>query len=211
MKVTKLEHACLVVTEGEDTLIIDPGSFTTPVGDVTGVVAVVITHEHADHWTTDQLERIQQNNPKVRFLGPAGVVAAATGFTIESVTGGDSRDIGPFHLDFYGEKHAVIHPSIPIVDNVGVMVNGALYYGGDSFTIPPVPVDTLAVPIGAPWLKVSEAIDYTAAISPKKSFPTHEMVLSVIGKSMVNARIEAVTTQNGGEFFPLEPGESIDI
>jgi hypothetical protein len=37
------------------------------------------------------------------------------------------------------------------------------------------------------------------------------MVLSVIGKNMANDRIGSVTTANGGEFFPLEPGSSLDL
>ncbi len=211
MKVTKFEHACLVITEGEHVLIIDPGSFTTPMGDIPGVVAVVITHEHADHWTDAQLERIQTLNPRVRILGPAGVTAAASGFTIESIAGGDSRDIGPFHLEFFGEKHALIHSSIPQVDNVGVFVNSTLYYAGDSFTVPEVTVDTLAVPTSAPWLKLGEAMDFVAAVKPKRSFPTHEMLLSVIGKSIANGRIEAMTAAHGGQFHVLEPGDSLDL
>jgi L-ascorbate metabolism protein UlaG (beta-lactamase superfamily) len=211
MKVTKLEHACLIVTEGHDTLVVDPGGYTTPVSDLTGVVAVVITHEHADHWTPEQLERIRESSPEVRFIGPAGVAAAATGFPVEIVGAGDRVDVGEFRLDFFGGKHAVIHRSIPVVDNVGVLVNRTLYYGGDNFTVPGVPVDTLAVPAGAPWLKISEVMDYVAELGPKRAFPTHDMGLSVIGKNLTNTRLETVTKEFGGEYFVLEPGSSLDI
>ena len=37
------------------------------------------------------------------------------------------------------------------------------------------------------------------------------MVLSVIGKNMANDRIGTVTAANGGEFFALEPGQSLDL
>lgn len=211
MKVTKHEHACLVVEKGDSALIIDPGSYTMPMGDVDGVVAIVITHEHADHWTPEQLERIIERNPDARILGPAGVAAAAADFTVETVHDGDELTIEPFDLKFFGAKHAVIHESVPVIDNVGVLVDDELYYAGDSYTVPPVPVGTLATPIGAPWLKIGEAMDYVLAVKPKRSFPVHEAVLSQIGKTMTHARIEAVTAQNGGEFFPLEPGESLDL
>ena len=79
MKVTKHEHACLVIEKGGSALIVDPGAFTMPLGDLLGVVAVVITHEHGDHWTPEQLQRILDRNPGARILGPAGVAAAATG------------------------------------------------------------------------------------------------------------------------------------
>jgi len=211
MKLTKFEHSCLVLDKNGSTLIIDPGSFTMPLTDIMGVVAVVITHEHADHWTPEQLTRILDRNPGARILGPAGVAAAATGFEVEVVKDGDTVEIEPFTLAFYGEKHAVIHSSIPVIDNVGVLVDGELYYGGDSYTVPPVAVNTLAAPIGAPWLKIGDAMDYVLAVKPKRSFPIHDMTLSQAGKSMTQDRIRAVTEQGGGEFFVLEPGQSYDL
>jgi L-ascorbate metabolism protein UlaG (beta-lactamase superfamily) len=212
MRLTKLEHACLILDEAGKTLIVDPGSFTTPLVGTSNVVGIVITHEHTDHWTGDQLKRIVERNPDVQIFGPAGVAAAASEFDITVVHGGDTIEVAPFTLRFFGEKHAVIHRSIPVVDNVGVLINDVLYYAGDSFTIPEgITVDTLAVPAGAPWLKISEVMDYVEAIKPRRSFPTHEMVLSVAGKTMSNARIQSATENGGGEFFPLEPGETLDL
>ena len=212
MKVTKQEHACLVIENAGRTLIVDPGSFTTLLVGMSDVVAIVITHEHQDHWTADQLERILDRNPDVRIFGPAGVVTAASAFSVEVVKAGDVVEVEPFSLRFFGGEHAVIHSSIPVVDNVGVLINDELYYAGDSFTIPEgVAVPTLAVPSGAPWLKIGEVMDYVAAVAPKRGFAVHEMVLSVAGKAMSNARIELATKACGGEFFPLEPGESLDL
>lgn len=212
MKVTKQEHSCLIIENAGKTLILDPGSFTTLLVGMSEVVAIVITHEHQDHWTADQLQRILDRNPDARIFGPAGVAAAASDFTIEVVGGGDTVDVEPFSLRFFGGRHAVIHSSIPVVDNVGVLIDNELYYAGDSFTIPEgIEVPTLAVPAGAPWLKIGEVMDYVAAVSPRRSFPMHEMVLSAAGKSMSNARIQAATEAGGGEFFSLEPGESIDL
>ncbi len=212
MKLTKYEHSTLVIEKSGAALVIDPGSFTMPLSDISGVVAIVITHEHADHWTAEQLTRLLDRNPKARILGPAGVAAAASDFAVETVAGGDTVEVEPFTLRFFGEKHAVIHSSIPIVDNVGVLVDDSLYYAGDSYTVPEgVEVDTLAVPIGAPWLKIGDAMDYVLELKPRRSFPVHDSVLSQIGKTMTQARIEAATQQNGGEFFVLEAGESFDL
>ncbi|MET0302535.1 MAG: MBL fold metallo-hydrolase [Microbacteriaceae bacterium] len=214
MKITKHEHACLVLDEGDSRLVIDPGSFTSPLVDVDRVVAIVITHEHPDHWTAEHLHRLVEANPDARILAPAGVVAAAadTGLDIETVEAGQSVTVGPFALRFFGGRHAVIHSSIPVIDNVGVLVNETLFYPGDSFTIPEgVAVDTLAVPSSAPWLKVAEVMDYVLAVAPKRSFPVHEMVHSDAGKQMANQRIQAVTEQGGGEFVPLAPGETLTV
>jgi L-ascorbate metabolism protein UlaG (beta-lactamase superfamily) len=212
MRLTKLEHSALVIEDSGDALYVDPGSFTTPITASAGTVAVVITHEHPDHWTPEQLGRIVVANPGVRIFGPAGVAAAASGFPVETVAAGDEVEVGPFRLRFFGGQHAQIHPSIPIIDNVGVLVNESLYYAGDSFVVPDgVAVDVLAAPAAAPWMKISEAMDYVMAVAPRRAFPTHEMLLSRAGKDLSNTRLRWAVEQGGGEFLALEPGDSIDV
>jgi L-ascorbate metabolism protein UlaG (beta-lactamase superfamily) len=211
MRLTKLEHASLILEDSGKKLFLDPGSYTTPITEAAQTVAIVITHEHADHWTPEQIDRILGKNPDARVFGPAGVAAAAGALPVEVVQAGDIVEVGPFRLEFFGQRHAVIHESIPVVDNVGVLVNGTVYYGGDSYTVPDVEVDVHAVPAGAPWLKIGDVMDYVLAVKPRRSFPTHEMTLSKAGKDMSNARIKWATEQNGGEFFPLAPGDTLDV
>ena len=211
MKVTKYEHATLVVSSADRNLVIDPGSFLTP-PDFANTVAVVITHEHADHWTEDNLRRILEISPAARIFGPQGVADAAAAFDVQVVRAGDTVTVEPFTLRFFGEKHNVIHSSIPVPDNVGVLVNDDLYYPGDSYTVPDgVEVGTLAAPVGAPWLKIGEAMDYVLAVRPKRAFFAHDMTLSVAGKTMHADRLKWATEQNGGAWLPLEVGESLDL
>ncbi|MHA7986939.1 MBL fold metallo-hydrolase [Rathayibacter sp. CAU 1779] len=212
MKLTKLEHAALILeTEGQK-LFIDPGSFSTPITDATNAVAVVITHEHADHWTPEQLNRILETSPDATIYGPEGVAAAASDFDVTTVHAGDTVEAGPFTLRFFGGKHAVIHSSIPVVDNVGVVVNDTLVYPGDSFAAPELSeINVLAVPSSAPWLKASEFIDYVLGLKPRHAFATHEMVSSVVGKQMANGRIQWAVEQGGGRFLDLQPGDTYDI
>jgi len=212
MRITKQEHACLILESSGKTLVIDPGVFTTALVGLTEVVAVVITHEHGDHWTADQLTRILKSSPDAKLYGPEGVALAATDFDITIVKDGDTINAAPFSLRFFGEKHAVIHSSIPIVDNVGVLVNDALYYPGDSFTVPEgVEVDVLAAPVGAPWLKIGDAIDFVLAVRPRRAFATHEMVLSTAGKAMGGDRLKWAVEQGGGEYVALGPGDTLDL
>lgn len=212
MRVTKYEHATLRIDESGDTLIVDPGSFTTPLDDLGDVVAVVITHEHPDHWTPEHLDRILRDVPGIPVFAPAGVAAAAGDHEITIVSVGDTVTTGHFTLRFFGGEHAVIHESLPEIQNLGVLVNDELYYPGDSYAIPTdVTVDTLAAPLGAPWLKIGEAMDFVLAVKPRRAFGVHDMTLSVIGKNMHRARLQWATEQDGGEFFVLEPGESLDL
>ena len=210
MKVTKYEHSTLLVSIGDDNLIIDPGVFLS-LADFSRVLAVVITHEHQDHWTPDQLNRILERSPDAKILGPAGVAKAASDFDVQIVEAGDTVQVEPFTLTFFGDKHAVIHESIAVPDNVGVLVNDELYYPGDSFTVPDVEVGTLAAPLGAPWLKIGEAMDFVLAVKPQRAFFVHDMHLSVAGKDIHIQRLQWATEQGEGIFHPLEVGESLDI
>ncbi|KQO46660.1 MULTISPECIES: MBL fold metallo-hydrolase [unclassified Frigoribacterium] len=211
MRLTKLEHACLILEKDGRKLVVDPGSFTAPLIDLHDVDAVVVTHEHADHWTPDQLTHLLATNPDATVYGPAGVATAAEGFDVHVVADGDTVEVGPFTLGFHGSRHAVIHESIPVIDNVGVLVDGSLFYPGDQFTVPPVPVDVLATPVGAPWLKVAEVIDYVAAVKPRLAFPTHEQTLSAPGLAMHFDRMKASAQSVGGDAVKLEAHESLDL
>jgi L-ascorbate metabolism protein UlaG (beta-lactamase superfamily) len=212
MRVTKFEHACLRIDENGETLVIDPGSFTAPVDDLGRLVAVVLTHEHPDHWTPEHLDRILRMAPDVPVYAPSGVARAAEGYDITVVAPGDTVQVGTFTLRFFGGTHAVIHSSIPVIENVGVLVNDELYYPGDSYAVPEgVEVGTLAAPIGAPWLKIGEAMDFVLAVAPRRAFGTHDMTLSVAGKTMHRQRLQWATEQHGGEFFALDPGDALDL
>jgi len=212
MRVTKHEHACLRLEREGKTLVIDPGSFTLPLSDLRGVVGVVITHEHPDHWTAQHLDRIRATYPSVPIYAPEGVAQTAAGFDITVVAPGDEVEAEPFRLSFHGGQHAVIHESIPVIDNVGVLVDGEFYYPGDSYAVPKgADVRLLAAPVGAPWLKIGEAMDFVLAVKPRRAFGTHDMTLSRAGLDMGRARLAWAVEQHGGEFVTLEAGEAVDI
>lgn len=212
MRITKYEHAALRIDHGGETLLIDPGSFTTPIDDLGAVVAVVITHEHPDHWTSGHLDRILRAAPGTPIFSTAGVAAAASDYDITVVAPGDEVTVGVFTLRFFGGRHAVIHASVPDVHNLGVLVNDELYYPGDSYAIPDgIEVSTLAAPLGAPWLKIGEAMDFVLAVAPRRCFGTHDMTLSTVGRNMHRQRLQWATEQGGGTFFELDPAESLDV
>ena len=143
MRLTKLEHAALSIEKSGSRLFIDPGKFTTPITEAAGTVAIVITHEHDDHWTSEQLTRILARNPKTPIFtttSAAEKILAANlpdiGEVID-VAAGESVLVGGFDLEFFGGEHAIIHSSIPRIENIGVLVeHGALYYGGDAYVAP---------------------------------------------------------------------------
>jgi len=208
MKVTKYEHACLVLEQNGEKIIVDPGSYTRPLGDETNVKAIVITHIHDDHCFEEQIDRILKTNPEAQIFGTDEVVKRIAPRAATAVHHGDFYNVATFTLEFFGDVHAEIHRSIPLIQNCGVLINDFLYYPGDSFTRPDRKVELLACPSSAPWAKISEIMDFVEDVKPKRGFSTHNIHLSQEGHQMYNGRIRAGIEAHGGEFYFIQPGES---
>ena len=214
MRITKREHACLVLENDSHSLVIDPGSFGPVLPELHGVVGIVITHEHADHWTAEQLESILTHNPDARLFSTAvtatQVARSGVAAAVEPVQPGETIELPGFRLEFFGGRHEIIHSSIPQINNVAVLVNDTLYHPGDSYALPRRPVPLLAAPASAPWLKIGEAMDFVLAVAPERCIQIHELVNSDLGNGMAEARLRWATEQAGGTFRWLSVGESLD-
>lgn len=210
MKLTKYKHACFTVQIDDKFLVIDPGELSPDFVASGTILAVIVTHEHPDHFSPNILTSIHEKNPEALLLSTATVVSQMTSYTSHAPKPGDHIDVGPFHLDFYGGKHAAIHTTVPVIDNLAVMINERIYYPGDSFDLPGKPVDTLAVPLGAPWLKTAEAIDFLVATRPRFAFPTHDETLSVDGKGFANAWLERFAKEQSITYRDIS-GQTIEL
>lgn len=189
----------------DQTLILDPGVFTTNLAIPSTVVAVVITHQHQDHLSNDHLETIVAQNPKVVFIGHQDVMSQVQHDNVKTVIAGQTVTIGPFELAFFGGSHAEIHSSLPPIANLGVMINDSVYYPGDSFAVPDNKhVQLLALPVAAPWMKISEAVEFVRAIKPVRAFPTHDAILSDTGKALVDRLIPQLTETTGTHYERID-------
>jgi L-ascorbate metabolism protein UlaG (beta-lactamase superfamily) len=204
MKLTKYDHACFTVEKDDQTLVVDPGNLSTDYLPSNNVVAIVITHEHADHYDPEQIAAIVDKNPEAVIIGHESVTSQIEAFKTQTVGAGDKLTVGPFDLEFFGGTHALIHRSIPVISNLGVMINELLYYPGDSFALPGRAVDTLAIPGGAPWLKIGDAMDFLELVGPRFTFPTHDAVLSPIGKGFTDRILGAMAEKIGAEYKRLD-------
>lgn len=212
MKITKYDHACLVLEERGKRIVVDPGSFVqTSLGDLKNVAGVIITHVHADHFDEDHLDTLLKNNPEAQIFSTQEVADKYTKAKVNVVSGGSEAGAGPFKLQFFGGDHAVIHPSFPRNQNVGVLINNLLYYPGDSFTTPNVPVRLLALPVSAPWLKLSESMDFVASVKPKTIFPTHNALNSPIAEGIAENMVGGFAKNQGADYKFVPVGESIEV
>ena len=176
MQLTKHVHSCVRIDDGDRTLVFDPGVFSDVDAALDGADAVLITHIHPDHVHPDALTAALGADPRLRLYAPAAVAEtfAQFGEQVVTVGPGETFEAAGFSVQTFGGQHALIHPQVPIVANVGYVVDGAVAHPGDSLVVPPVPVDTLLLPTMAPWSKLSEVIDYTVAARAPHVLPIHD-------------------------------------
>lgn len=196
MKLTKYEHACFVLEKDGQSLVVDPGEYTTDFVVPDNVVGIVITHEHPDHLSPKHLEAIVEKSPNAVIVAHESITSQLGSFKTQRVTANEGIKAGNFELEFFGGEHAVIHPDIPVIANLGVMIDDTVYYPGDSYTDPERPVKLLALPVAAPWMKLSEAVDFVRKVAPDRLFPTHDAVLSDAGKGLPDRLIPALTNSD---------------
>ncbi len=213
MRMTKLGHSCVRLERDGQQIVLDPGvwSGTDPLA---GAQAVLITHEHADHLDTGAVRAALASDPALELWTNAAVATQFDGFgaRVHALAEGDAFTAAGFDVHVYGRDHAVIHPDLPVVPNIGFAVDGTLFHPGDSFTVPGEQVDVLLLPISAPWLKAAELFDYARAVGPSMSYAIHDEVLSANGIALIAGLAGALLGGPGqGGYSRLEPGASVDI
>ena len=207
MRITKFGHACVRIEHEGQVVVIDPGGFTER-DAVDGATAVLVTHEHYDHYSDENLGATD---------APIWAIDAVTSRMSPDlrerttiVAPGESFDVG-VPVRALGERHAVIHPEVPVSNNSGFLITAggqSLYHPGDSFTLPEQPVDVLFAPVSGPWLKLSEVLDFVRAVSARRTLAIHELVLSEIGLGMSDARIKAFL-EGRGDYHRVKSGEDL--
>lgn len=180
MRIYKYLHSCLLVKEGRDRILFDPGLFSFVEGKISpesfrDLSLVIITHQHGDHVDIPALRTILKNNPvpvltntsTKEFLAKEGIAA-------EAIDEGEYK-IGSFTIRAIPAEHGKI--LFPVPQNTAYLVNETLLHPGDSlderlFQLKGVPL--LALPIMAPWTKMLEVGEFASALKPKIAMPTHD-------------------------------------
>lgn len=210
MRLTKKTHACIRLEKDGQTLVIDPGTFSEEDAAV-GADAILVTHEHLDHFNEDRLRAGLEANPAAgiwTLRSVAEKISAAFPGRVHTVGHGDTFTAAGFDVQVHGELHAVIHPDIPRITNVGYLVDGSVFHPGDALTVPDQPVDTLLIPVHAPWNKISEIIDYVREVKPQRAFDIHDALLTDLARPIYDSQIGSL---GGAEHGWLAPGESADL
>ncbi|MER7732113.1 MBL fold metallo-hydrolase [Streptomyces erythrochromogenes] len=210
MKLTKRLHSCVQLEKDGHTLVIDPGAFSEPDAGL-GADALLVTHEHPDHFDEGRLRAALDANPAAGLWTLRSVaerLAPAYPGRVHTVGHGDTFTAAGFDVQVHGELHAVIHPDMPRVTNVGYLVDGSLFHPGDALTVPGVPVETLMVPVHAPWNKVSEVIDYLREVAPRRALDIHDAYLADIARPIYDFALDKL---GGTDHGRLTAGDSTEL
>jgi L-ascorbate metabolism protein UlaG (beta-lactamase superfamily) len=211
MQLTKLGHACVRLQKDDRTLVIDPGGLTPEDDAIAGADAVLITHEHFDHLQAERLRKALTDDPRLTVYTCRAVaeILGDVGDRVRTVGDGDALNIADFEVAVVGEKHEVVHPDVPPVENVGFFVEGEVFHPGDAFTVVEAP--TLLVPGQAPWMKAPEMIQYLRAVGPRRAYAVHDGLLNEFGLGLLESQLSGEAEQQHADFRRLKPGESVQL
>lgn len=190
MQITHIGHACLLVETSSARVLLDPGAFSHGFEELTELDAVVITHQHADHLDVERLPQLLEANDGARLLVEPETAAELTraGIQAEALHPGQSVQLAGLRLTGVGGEHAMIHPDLPRIGNVGVVLQAAgeptLFHPGDAVDTAPPGIDLLALPISAPWAAARDSVELARAVAPTTAFPIHDAVLSGLGRGV---------------------------
>jgi L-ascorbate metabolism protein UlaG (beta-lactamase superfamily) len=210
VRITKYTHSCVRLA-GDGVLVVDPGEWSER-SALDGADAVLITHEHPDHLDLAALTEAVERNPGLRVYAHEQVLPklAAFGDIATAVGPGSSFAAAGFAVRAFGGQHAVIHPDIPRIANLAYLIGDGetnVYHPGDSFTVPEdAAVDTLFVPLNAPWMKVMESIDFVRAVQPARAYALHDGLLNPTGAQLYGGLL---TRLAGTTYTRLDPETTI--
>ncbi|QIX28134.1 MBL fold metallo-hydrolase [Nocardioides sp. JQ2195] len=210
MRITKFGHACVRIEDGGQVVVLDPGVFTDPEA-VDAATAVLITHEHADHYDADRLRATEA--PIFTIDAVAAKIAEDAPDLAERVTvvtPDQHFDVG-VPVRAVGKLHAVIHPELPRFHNSGFVLSVGgrrIYHPGDALTHPGEDVDVLLVPSSAPWLKASEAIDFVREVNAPSNLAIHDRIYTEAAHGMLERHMDMFLPE-GHSYVRRADGEDL--
>ncbi|BDZ42430.1 MBL fold metallo-hydrolase [Paraoerskovia sediminicola] len=216
IRLTTLGHSCVLVDvrSGSGALariMLDPGNLTPPLDAVDGLDAVLVTHAHPDHVDAEQVRRLQSAGPVAVHGDPSTAsVLEDVGANGVVVTGPGTLKIAGVSVEVSTSAHEEVYPGVPVPANLAYRIADRVFAPGDAFAVPEFDVDVLLLPTGAPWMKLSESIDYLRAVAPRVAVPVHDAGLATAHRELHRGLMEKFAPEGTTVLRP-EVGESFDL
>jgi L-ascorbate metabolism protein UlaG (beta-lactamase superfamily) len=208
MKITKYLHSCLLVEENDQVVLIDPGAYTydanvLDLNLLKKLDFILITHEHADHFSLPFVQEITRHFPEVSIITTKSVAQQLEKELIPVMTEG-TYDL---HLEPVPHEDILFAPP---PENMKFTLFNKLSHPGDSFHFTSG-TDILAMPMTAPWGSMVDAMKKVIDLKPKIVIPIHDWHWKDEAIESFYPRIADLFNQHGIEFKLIKTGETIQI
>jgi L-ascorbate metabolism protein UlaG (beta-lactamase superfamily) len=208
MKITKLEHSCLLVEMPEPvnrTALFDPGAMSEPFIDVESLEFlddIFITHSHGDHYHPPLIKKLVEKFPEVRITAPAEVIVALEKEGVKA-----SAEI-PDGVALFDSPHESVEPVFPVPQEYGYHYLDKLSHPGDSHRFKETKA-VLALPVTAPWGSMIRAVNLALDLRPQYIVPIHDWHWREEAKQSSYDQMEALFAEHGIQFLKLENGKPV--
>lgn len=187
MKITHFGHAAVLLeTESGTRALFDPGTYSNGFEKLDNLDLIFVTHAHPDHVDAERLVPLRNTNPNASLVANAEATAAAgpSRDGDRQVSDEGAFDLAGVRVEPTGRVHAPIYPTLPPMSNTGYIVDETVWHPGDAFDAEPKKVDVLLLPVGGPWMKIAEAIDFARAVAPRVIVPIHQAGLAEVHRDL---------------------------
>jgi L-ascorbate metabolism protein UlaG (beta-lactamase superfamily) len=215
MKITKYNHACILIEENGKKLLFDPGVFTFSENfqskNIGAVDAIVLTHAHQDHTAPDNLKAFLSLGPATVIGGPE-IVSELTkeGVTVQTIAPGSEQEIAGFTIESFPVTHGPM--PVPPAENFAYFINSRLLHPGDSFVTHGLPQpEILALPTQGPWTRLVDVVEFAKTLKPRVALAIHNAAYTPDFGQMMDGYLEQIFRGAGIEFKSLKSGESLEV
>src|SRR5574343_330017 len=109
MRIKKLGHCCFIAEPKNGIKVMtDPGAFSTSQLQEKNIDAILITHEHQDHFHIESLRKVLENNPKAVVItnSSVGKLLDETGIKYIKIEEGQKYNLNGVNITGFGNLHA---------------------------------------------------------------------------------------------------------
>jgi L-ascorbate metabolism protein UlaG (beta-lactamase superfamily) len=219
MRIYKYIHSCLLVEEGNEKILFDPGVFSFVEGKVRpetfqDVSTIILTHQHPDHVDINALKNILAQSQATVVTNTEGKdVLAKEGIEVQVLEAGEYQTKN-FTIRALGVEHAaILAPTLP--QNTAYILNDTFLNPGDSFA-PGLSalkgIQALAVPSMAPWTSEVVIAQFAQDMAPKIIIPVHDGYAKDFFLAQRYANYERYFSPIGIKFQKMsQPGDFVDV
>ncbi|WP_243344550.1 MBL fold metallo-hydrolase [Anaerococcus sp. AGMB09787] len=208
MKLIRHVHACVEFVKDGKHIFIDPGEFGLP-DNLQEASAILITHDHFDHVSISDVKKCYENNKNLKIYGTKSF-ANKVDFPVISPQSGDIFDLDGFKIQAIKNYQDIANLNDPPIENIGYIIDDKVLHPGDC--LPKIKnIDTILLPLAAPWAKTIDIQKYLREYRPKVVLPIHDLILNELGVNFKLKNMEELSKEVEASFYPLKVGDSIDI